>query len=265
MGVLNITPDSFSDGGRFLHDNDLKLGTVLDAAMAMVEAGADVLDIGGESTRPGAAPVSESEELKRVIPVLQALQGLDIILSVDTRHAAVADMAVQAGAHMINDVSAGEDAEMFSRLAPSDVALVLMHMRGTPRTMQQNPIYADVVGEVSSYLAERLAAAQQAGIGADRIMLDPGFGFGKTIDHNLALLSEIEALRANDRPILAGLSRKSMLGQITGADAQHRLGASIGAAMLAVLNGADMVRVHDVAETHQALQVLGAVKGHKVL
>jgi dihydropteroate synthase len=259
MGVLNITPDSFSDGGRFLRNDNPDIGAVLNAARQMADAGADILDIGGESTRPGAAPVSEDQELQRVMPVLLALRDLDIIVSLDTRHAAVAQAAIGSGVHIINDISAGADPDMLGVIASSDVGYIMMHMQGTPADMQQNPEYGSVVDEVAQFLRRRFDACRAAGIGAERLMIDPGFGFGKTMAHNLALLNGLEKVRVAERPILAGLSRKSMLGKITGRDTASRQSASVAAGLLAVQRGADMLRVHDVAATADALAVLRAL------
>ncbi len=260
MGVLNVTPDSFSDGGRLLDARGRPaLEAIVAEAGAMLEAGAALLDVGGESTRPGARPVSVAEELDRVIPVVAALQDLATIVSVDTRHAEVARAALDAGAHMINDVSAGADPAMLELLGGSDAAFALMHMQGQPRTMQEAPRYDNVVDEVRAFLDHRVAACEAAAIGRDRLLLDPGFGFGKTMAHNLRLLAALEAVRVADLPMLVGLSRKSMLGTITGRAVEERVAASIAAALLAVERGADIVRVHDVAGTADALKVREAL------
>lgn len=255
MAVLNITPDSFSDGGRYLDP-----GCAVDRAAELVAGGADILDIGGESTRPGAAPVSADEELERVIPVLEALHArFDVPVSVDTSKAVVMHAAVAAGAAMINDVCALRGEGALAAAAACDVPVCLMHMLGEPRTMQQDPHYGDVVAEVRDFLAARLAACNAAGIATDRIVLDPGFGFGKTREHNFRLLNELEALRIAGRPLLAGLSRKSMIGQTLGLEVGERVHASLGLALLAVFNGANIVRVHDVRETRDALRMVEAV------
>jgi len=264
MGVLNITPDSFSDGGNLFKDRRVDLSAVQTAAQRMIEQGASVLDIGGESTRPGAQPVGVSQELDRVIPVVEALTQLDTILSVDTRHASVAAAAIAAGAHMINDISAGGDPEMLPTIAASHVGYAMMHMQGIPENMQQSPHYGDVVGEVGEYLKQRYLACLHAGIDGGRLMLDPGFGFGKTLAHNLQLLDGLSQLKVSGVPLLVGLSRKSMLGTITGKPVEDRTIASVAAALIAVQRGADLVRVHDVAATQDALMVLQAlpVPGH---
>lgn len=259
MGVLNITPDSFSDGGQLFTDGRPDLAGVREAAQALSDAGAIVLDVGGESTRPGAAEVSVAEEIARVVPVVDVLRGLNTTISVDTRHAEVAAAAIEAGAHLINDVSAGTDPGMLELVATSDVGYALMHMQGTPQTMQNAPAYAAVVGEVGDYLESRYAACLAAGIDSERLMVDPGFGFGKTLAHNLELLANLPALRVADRPLLVGMSRKSMLGRITGRDVDDRVYASVAAALLAAERGADLLRVHDVAATYDALQVLTAL------
>lgn len=255
MGVLNITPDSFSDGGLFYSGPHANQQAIVDAAGSMVEAGAAVLDVGGESTRPGACPIGVQEELDRVMPVISNLVSLDVVVSIDTRRAQVAQQAVAAGAHMVNDVSAGADPQMLSLVASSGVAFVLMHMQGAPADMQDAPRYTSVVDDVRVYLCARMEACTQQGIGLDHLMLDPGFGFGKTMSHNLALLSELANLRIHNAPLLAGLSRKSMLGKISGRNVNHRQSISVAAALMAVERGADMVRVHDVAQTVDALKL----------
>lgn len=260
MGVLNITPDSFSDGGLLLRAEQADLARVRAAGEAMVASGAAVLDVGGESTRPGAVPVSINEELGRVIPVVEALRDLDSIISVDTRHAEVAAAAIVAGVHLINDVSAGTDPDMLGVIADADVGYALMHMQGSPQTMQQAPTYRAVVPEVGSYLEARYAACLEAGIASERLMFDPGFGFGKSQAHNLALLANLPQLRVMNRPLLVGLSRKSMLGKITGRDVHERAYASVAAALLAAERGADLLRVHDVAATQDALKLLTAMQ-----
>lgn len=263
MGVLNITPDSFSDGGRFLSGR-ADLPAVVDAAHAMLEDGAAILDVGGESTRPGAEAVTEAEELRRVMPVLERLLELDTIVSLDTCKPAVARRALGAGVHLINDVTGGRDPAMIDVLAGSDAAFCLMHMQGEPRTMQNAPSYADVVGEVRRFLVQQAAACRQAGIAADRLVLDPGFGFGKTLVHNLTLLRRLDALRVDDIALLCGISRKRMIGTITGRPVAERTVGSVAAAMLAAERGADLVRVHDVAATVDALKVLAALQDEGV-
>jgi len=256
MGVVNVTPDSFSDGGLYVGAKQ-----AVAHARRLVEEGADILDIGGESTRPGAASVALDEERQRVLPVLEALAGCRVPLSVDTRKPEFMLEAIAAGAAMINDVTALTAPAALAAVAHSPVAVCLMHMQGDPETMQESPGYQDVVREVRDYLAQRVAAAEQAGIARDRIVVDPGFGFGKTVEHNLALLRSLAEFRSLGGALLAGLSRKAMLGKLTGREPQERVHASIAAALLAVQNGAQIVRVHDVAATRDALAVWNAVKG----
>lgn len=256
MGVLNVTPDSFSDGGRFLERD-----AAIAHARRMVAEGADIVDVGGESTRPGARPVSEDEELERVLPVLEALRELPVPLSVDTRRPRVMREALAAGASMVNDVEALEAPGALAAVAASGCGVCLMHKKGDPATMQDNPVYADVVAEVKSYLAARIAAAEAAGIARERIVADPGFGFGKTAAHNLELLRRLAEFSELGVPIAVGLSRKSTLGAITGRPAGERLAASLAAALLAAQAGATILRVHDVRETRDALAVWLAVRG----
>lgn len=255
MGVLNITPDSFSDGGNLFDDGHIPIDKILVNAQRMIDEGAQVLDIGGESSRPGAQAVTVTEEIRRVLPVVEALQALDCIISVDTRNGETAKASIDAGAHMINDISAGLDADVMAAVANSDVAYALMHMQGLPETMQNNPRYDEVVMEVSQFLRLRYQSCLNQGIAAERMLVDPGFGFGKSLQHNLQLLAHIEALRIDGCPILVGISRKSMLGQITGRYVDDRLAASVAAAVLAVQNGANIVRAHDVKETVDGLKV----------
>ena len=255
MGVVNVTPDSFSDGGLYL-----STAAAVAHARQLIDEGADLLDIGGESTRPGAAPVSLDEERRRVLPVLEALAGAAVPLSVDTQKPGLMREAVAAGAAMVNDVNGFEAPDALAAIAGSDCAICVMHKQGSPQTMQQSPQYADVVVEVHDYLRQRIAAAEQAGIARDRIVVDPGFGFGKTLDHNLELLRRLDTIVALAVPVLAGLSRKSMIGKLTGRDAGDRLAGSIAAALYAVQRGAAIVRVHDVAATRDALAVWTAVR-----
>ncbi len=257
MGILNVTPDSFSDGGSYNR---------LDAALAHAERlladGADILDIGGESTRPGAPYVSPEEELQRVLPVLERLAALQVPLSLDTRRTSVMRAALQAGAvDLINDVSALEDDGALALVAAAKVGICLMHKQGNPDTMQQQPDYSDVVQEVGGYLVRRIELCLEHGIARERLLADPGFGFGKTLQHNLELLRALPQLEAMaGAPLLVGMSRKSMLGAITGeAQPEQRLGASVAAALLAAQRGAKVIRVHDVKATHQALQVWQAL------
>ncbi|RQW28079.1 dihydropteroate synthase [Rhodobacteraceae bacterium CH30] len=253
MGILNVTPDSFSDGGRFD-----RCDAALLHARQLVAEGAGILDIGGESTRPGAPYVSPEDEWARVAPVLEAVRELGVPISLDTRRAAVMRAALDAGlVDLINDVSALEDEGALPLVAKAQVGICLMHKQGNPGTMQQKPEYEDVVAEVGSYLAGRVALCLQAGVERGRILVDPGFGFGKTLAHNLSLLANLaEIERRAGVPLLVGLSRKSMLGAITGeAEPALRLGASVAAAMEAARRGAKIIRVHDVKATHQALQL----------
>jgi dihydropteroate synthase len=255
MGILNVTPDSFSDGGRFV-DRE----RALDHARQMLADGADVVDVGGESTRPRADPVSESDELARVIPVVSALAGEGALVSIDTMKPAVMRAAVAAGAVMINDVRALQEPGALDVAVASQAAVCLMHMRGTPRTMQQSPRYGDVVAEVRAFLLERALACEAAGIARERIVLDPGFGFGKTAAHNFRLLHDLSVLTGTGYPLLAGLSRKASLGAVTGREPGERMVASIAAALAAVARGASIVRVHDVRETVDALNVWCAIE-----
>ena len=266
MGILNVTPDSFSDGGSCTSPKTAK-----ERALAMVEAGAEIIDVGGESTRPGSAPVPLDEELRRVIPAVEALHALRstlnaprFFISVDTTKAEVARRALEAGAHIVNDISAGRfDPAMLAAVAGAGAGLVLMHMQGTPQTMQLDPRYGDVANEVVGFLRERVAAAKAAGISTEQIAVDPGIGFGKTVEHNLTLLRRLEAMGSLGRPVLVGVSRKSFIAKMLGADAAHadalRQG-SVAAAVWAVARGANIVRVHDVAETAQALRVIDELR-----
>jgi dihydropteroate synthase len=255
MGILNVTPDSFSDGGRFF-DRE----RALDHARRMLADGADMIDVGGESTRPGAVAVDEADELARVIPVVDELAREGALVSVDTMKPAVMRAAVAAGAAMINDVNALRLPGALEAAASTDAAVCLMHMRGEPRTMQDAPQYVDVAAEVRDFLVERAQSCEALGIARDRIVLDPGFGFGKTLAHNLALVRALPLLVATGYPVLAGLSRKSSLGTITGRPGGERLAASLAAALAAVERGAAIVRVHDVRETVDALKVWGAIE-----
>ena len=258
MGVLNVTPDSFSDGGGLFLRDAPDLSLIEATAQRMVAAGAAIIDVGGESTRPGATAVSIDEELRRVIPVVERLLGLDTIVSVDTCKPAVAREALATGCHLINDVTGLAEPAMLDAVADSSAAVCIMHMQGEPRTMQSDPSYENVVSEVAAFLAERVIACRNAGIDTARICVDPGFGFGKTMAHNLELLRNLESVRTAELPLVVGLSRKSMLGAITGRQAHERMAASVAAALLAVQNGANIVRVHDVASTVDALKVLQA-------
>jgi dihydropteroate synthase len=255
MGVVNVTPDSFYDGGRHAEP-----GAAVAHAKRLIEQGADILDVGGESSRPGAEPVPIDEELGRVLPVLEGLREVAVPISIDTTKPAVMRAALNCGAAMINDIAALASPGALEIASSSDAAVTLMHMQGDPRTMQANPTYADVVAEVRGFLLARAEACLRAGIDRGRIVLDPGFGFGKTVAHNLRLIARLEEVAALGFPVLAGLSRKSSLGRITGQTADDRLIASVTAALLAVQRGAKILRVHDVAETRAALAVLAAVE-----
>jgi dihydropteroate synthase len=257
MGVLNVTPDSFSDGGRFTRP-DIAIGH----ALRMVAEGADIIDIGGESTRPGASDVSVDEELRRVIPVVEALQAkTSAVLSIDTSKPEVMRAAAAAGVGLINDIRGLREPGALEAVAQSGCAVCLMHMQGEPRTMQLNPTYSDVVSEVKAFLRERVQACRAVGLTDDRISVDPGFGFGKTAEHNLELLRRLSEVAQDGVPVLAGLSRKSMIAKILGDPNKDRLQASVTLAAIATLNGARIVRVHDVAATVDALRIVHAVKG----
>ena len=257
MGVVNVTPDSFSDGGLYL-DREAAVRHGLELAAA----GAEILDVGGESTRPGAEPVGEEEELRRVVPVVHGLSGSPSRLSVDTSKAAVAAAALDAGAEIVNDVTALRgDSEMAPLCAERGATVVLMHMLGEPRTMQEDPRYDDVVVAVKEFLAERLEVATAAGIAEERIWLDPGIGFGKTAAHNMELLRRLGELRELGRPLVVGTSRKSFIGKVDGSPAGRRLGGTIASSVLAAAEGADVLRVHDVAEVGQALRLATAILG----
>ena len=254
MGIVNVTPDSFSDGGRYADP-----ARAIDHARRLLDEGADLVDVGGESTRPGAGTVDEVAELARVLPVVEALARDGALVSVDTTKPRVMREAIAAGASMVNDVRALREPGGIEAVAASGVAVCLMHMQGTPGTMQARPVYGDVVTEIREFLAARARACEAAGIASDRIVVDPGFGFGKTLAHNLALLAGLAAIAETGYPVLAGLSRKSMLAAIVGRDDPDRLPASVAAAIAAVAHGAAIVRVHDVRATVDALAVWRAV------
>lgn len=260
MGILNVTPDSFSDGGRF---------DALDAAIAqaetMLEAGAAIIDVGGESTRPGAADVPLDEELRRVIPVIEAIRArFDTIVSIDTSKAEVMRQAVGAGAGLINDVRALREPGALEAAAATDAAVCLMHMQGQPRTMQDAPHYDDVVAEVRAFLDGRIQACVEAGIARQRLMLDPGFGFGKTLAHNLTLLDGLAVLTETGLPLLAGMSRKRMIGSLLGDRAvDQRVAGSVAAAVIAAMNGARVLRVHDVPETVDAMRIVAGLEQNR--
>jgi dihydropteroate synthase len=256
MGVVNVTPDSFSDGGQYLDP-----GAAIRHGEELVRDGAVILDVGGESTRPGAVEVDEAEELRRVEPVVRALAG-DATVSIDTSKLAVAEAALDAGASIVNDVTAFQrDPGMAGLCAERGAGVVLMHMPGNPRTMQDDPRYDDVVDEVKAFLAARMEFAIGEGVAEERIWLDPGIGFGKTLEHNLELLRRLGELRELGRPLVIGTSRKSFIGKVDGSDVDGRIGGSIASSVLAAAEGADVLRVHDVAETSQALAVASAVLG----
>lgn len=258
MGVVNLTPDSFSDGGQFLDPS-----RAIAHARQLIEDGADLIDLGAESTRPGAEPVTAEQELARLQAVVPALLGCGCPISIDTRKPEVMRAMVAAGADLINDVSGFADPEAIEAVAASRVGVCVMHMRGEPATMQAAPVYADVVAEVRAVLAERCEALQQAGVDADRIVIDPGIGFGKTLAHNLELLAGLPELAALGYPVLVGLSRKSLIGALTGRPVGDRLAGSLAGMLAAAARGAAVLRVHDVAESRDALAVWQAIAtGH---
>ncbi len=256
MGIVNVTPDSFSDGG--LHAS-------LDAAIAhaqqLVWEGADLIDVGGESTRPGAQAISLQQELDRVIPVIEGLRSIGVPISIDTFKPEVMRAAISAGCSMVNDVNALQDEAAMGVIADSDVAICLMHKQGDPLTMQAKPRYINVMSEVTAFLEARIVAAEAAGIAYERMLVDPGFGFGKSVTHNFSMLANLSSFAELGVPVLAGISRKSMLGAVTGREVDQRLSASVAAALIAVQRGAAIVRVHDVQATVDALKVWNAVNG----
>jgi dihydropteroate synthase len=257
MGVVNVTPDSFSDGGLYF-----EAGAAVAHGEQLARDGACILDVGGESTRPGAEKVPADEELRRVVPVVEGLAEEAAQISIDTSKATVAEAALDAGATIVNDVTALRgDSEMAALCADRAATVVLMHMAGSPRTMQRNPTYDDVVDEVKAFLAERMDAALAAGVAEERIWLDPGIGFGKTAEHNLELLRRLSELRELGRPLVVGTSRKSFIGKLDGSDAGERLGGTIASSVLAAAEGAEVLRVHDVAEVGQAMAVAAAILG----
>jgi dihydropteroate synthase len=261
MGILNVTPDSFSDGGHFR-----QLDQALKQAEQMIIDGAAIIDIGGESTRPGAQAVGLNEELDRVIPVIERLaKNTDVILSVDTSTPTVMKEAAAAGAHLINDVRALQRNGALDMVADLDLPVCLMHMQGTPEDMQNKPEYFDVVDEVSMFLADRLAACASSGIGQEKVLLDPGFGFGKTLEHNLRLINQLPKLLDNDCPLLVGMSRKTMVGAVLDKTVEHRLYGSLALAAASVLHGAFIVRVHDVAETYDVVCMMNAVRAERII
>jgi dihydropteroate synthase len=256
MGVVNVTPDSFSDGGKYFDTN-----AAVARALELVAQGAEILDIGGESTRPGAGPVNEAEELRRVIPVIEKLAAkVKIPLSIDTMKPSVAHAALQAGASIVNDVAANRDDDAMRRVvAECQAGYVCMHAQGTPQTMQENPVYADAVREVGDFFRERLKKLNACGVPADQVVLDVGIGFGKTVEYNLQLLANLHRFTTMTRPLLIGVSRKSFIGKLFGANLDERLPASLACACLAIQSGAQIVRAHDVAETVQAVRMTETV------
>jgi dihydropteroate synthase len=259
MGIVNVTPDSFFDGGKFLDPE-----AAAAKALELVNQGAEILDVGGESSRPGAQPVSEAEELRRVMPVVEALAGkTKAAISIDTSKPVVARAALRAGASIVNDIAASRtDPEMWRVVADAGAGYVCMHMQGTPRTMQANPTYADVVNEVGDFFVDRLRQLNDSGVGSDQVVLDPGIGFGKTVDHNLQLLAGVGSFTTVGRPILLGVSRKSLIGKLLGAETAARLPGSLACACWAVAAGANILRAHDVAETVQAIRITEAILAH---
>ena len=256
MGVLNVTPDSFSDGGQFS-----KVDSAVEQALKMIEQGASIIDVGGESTRPGASKVSVAEELNRVIPVIEKIkQNRDVVISIDTSKPEVMQQAVSAGASLVNDVNALQAESAVDIVKQLNVNVCLMHMQGSPESMQNSPHYSDVVNNIKLFLQQRIEICLQAGIDKNKIIIDPGFGFGKTVDNNLVLLKHLNEFKSLGYPILVGLSRKSMLASITNRDVADRLAGSLTLATLAVLNGASIVRVHDVAQTVDMIKVIQATR-----
>ncbi len=255
MGILNVTPDSFSDGGDFV-----SVGRALERAERMVEEGATVIDVGGESTRPGAEPVPEAVEIERVVPVIEALAPrVGVPISIDTSKPGVMRAAARAGAGLINDVFALRAPQALRAATETGLPVCLMHMQGEPRTMQRQPEYVDVVADVIAFLQDRVSACEQAGIARDRLLVDPGFGFGKTLAHNLTLLARLDEFGRLGLPLLVGLSRKSMLGTLTGRDVLNRVSAGVSAATLALACGAAIIRTHDVSATYDAVRIFAAV------
>lgn len=260
MGVVNVTPDSFSDGGKFSDAT-----AAVDQALKLAAQGAEILDIGGESTRPGAKPVDEAEELRRVLPVVEQLASrVKVPISIDTMKPAVAHAALAAGASIVNDVAAHrEEVAMWRGVAEFQAGYICLHARGTPQTMQENPVYTDVVREVGEFFQERLKRLNAVGVAVDQIVLDVGIGFGKTMEHNLQLLANLRSFTTMARPLLVGVSRKSFIGQLLGARVEERLPASLACACLAIASGVQIIRAHDVAETVQAVRMTEAVLSRK--
>ncbi len=260
MGVVNVTPDSFSDGGQFF-----KPQAAVERALQLVDQGAGIIDIGGESTRPGAEPVNEGEETRRVLPVIEQLAGrIKAPLSIDTQKAGVARAALAVGASMVNDIAAHrQDEALWQAVAEFKAGYVAMHMQGTPQTMQRKPTYGDVLAEIGAFFADRLDRLKKAGVEPEQVVLDVGIGFGKNLNHNLQLLAGLKRFTRFERPLLLGVSRKSFMGQLLGLDLSARLPASLACAVWAVQNGVQIVRTHDVAETCQALRMTEAIRAHQ--
>ena len=260
MGIVNVTPDSFSDGGQFPDPQ-----SAVAAALLMLQQGAEILDVGGESSRPGSAPVSEPEELRRVLPVIEALAAkVNVPISIDTMKPAVARAALNAGASIVNDIAANRsDDSMWRLVAETGAGYVAMHMQGTPRTMQSNPHYLDVVSEVEAFFADRFLGLRRCGVGEEQVIFDPGIGFGKNLEHNLQLLASLKRFQRIGRPMLLGVSRKSFIGKLLGAEVGERLPAGLACACLAVADGIAMIRVHDVPETVQAVRMAEAILGQR--
>lgn len=256
MGILNLTPDSFSDGGRFI-----KVGAAVSHAKKMIKEGADIIDIGGESTRPGSQPVSVEEELKRVIPIIEELSKSDTLISIDTYKPEVAVKAVESGASMINDVNGLRTEGMAEVASTHSIPVVVMHMQGTPKNMQEKSHYKNVVDDINSFFEERISYALEKGIKKENIILDPGIGFGKTLEHNLEIIRNLKEFKRHNLPLLVGPSRKSFIGQILDLPADERLEGTLASVVACVLNGADMVRVHDVMETVRAVKIVDAISG----
>jgi dihydropteroate synthase len=260
MGILNVTPDSFSDGGQFF-----QIDSALKQVEQMIENGVDIIDIGGESTRPGAVDVSAKDEVIRVIPLLKAIKShFDIKVSIDTSKAEVMAEAIIYGADMINDVRALQNKGCLEVVAQSDIAVCLMHMQGMPRTMQDNPQYNDIIDDILEFFTQRINHCKQSGINKERLVLDPGFGFGKTVDHNYEVLAKFAQFKTLGLPVLAGISRKSMIGNLLNRDVDERLAGSLAAAIVAIQQGANIVRVHDVQESVDALNILKAVAQYQI-
>ena len=259
MGILNVTPDSFSDGGAYLNPEH-----AIARGYRLIQDGADILDIGGESTRPGSAPVTAEAELSRILPVVKELAAnSSVLISVDTQKAVVAEAALAGGAHIINDVSAGRnDADMFDLIARSQAGYIIMHMQGTPNTMQHNPGYANVIEEIDQFLIDRMNTAVSAGMQPEQIVFDPGIGFGKTLEHNLSILANMQQFHKHGRPLLLGASRKSFIGMIDDSEPGQRLGGSLAAVLQAYQQSVELYRVHDVLETKQMLELFTAIQKH---